>query len=273
MNKNYKSGITAHMVVKNDDRWVWYAIMSVLPYVDRFLITDTGSSDRTVEIIKKISHPNLEFNQIQVSHPKEVVEVRRQHLRQSKTPWIWMVDADEIYSQKLIKEIKDAIVKKPSREGIVVRRYDLLGDIYHYQPDEKVGGYQLFDQTAHYSPRLIRTSIPGLKLVGEYPNEGFVVSDGSRLIDHDQTNFYLTKNRYLHTTYLTRSSLGSNLHGTFHRMKYKVEWGRSLPPPEIPEVFNLKAPSPVLPPTSRGLLYETSAALITPMKLIKRRFS
>jgi len=39
--------ITAQMVVKNEENFVWFAIKSVLPYVKKFLITDTGSTDNT----------------------------------------------------------------------------------------------------------------------------------------------------------------------------------------------------------------------------------
>jgi glycosyltransferase involved in cell wall biosynthesis len=53
------SGITVHMVVKNEDQWIWYSIQSVLQYVDKILITDTGSTDHTVEIIKSIKSPKL----------------------------------------------------------------------------------------------------------------------------------------------------------------------------------------------------------------------
>ena len=49
-----KIRITAHMMVKNEARFVWYSIMSVLDYVDRIRIWDTGSNDGTVEIIESL---------------------------------------------------------------------------------------------------------------------------------------------------------------------------------------------------------------------------
>ena len=36
--RNYT--ITGHMVIKNEDRWVWFAIMSVIEYLDRLIIFD-----------------------------------------------------------------------------------------------------------------------------------------------------------------------------------------------------------------------------------------
>ena len=46
--------ITAHMVVKNEDRFVWYAISSILKCADTFLIADTGSEDDTIKIIEEM---------------------------------------------------------------------------------------------------------------------------------------------------------------------------------------------------------------------------
>ena len=49
-----KQFIWANCLIKNEERWVWYALQSVLPYVDKILVWDTGSTDNTVEIIKTI---------------------------------------------------------------------------------------------------------------------------------------------------------------------------------------------------------------------------
>ena len=46
--------VWAHTLVKNEERYIWYAVMSVIDWVDKILIWDTGSTDKTVEIIKEI---------------------------------------------------------------------------------------------------------------------------------------------------------------------------------------------------------------------------
>ena len=50
----FKKTLTAHMMLCNEERWCWYAIMSVIDHVDHMIIFDTGSTDRTVEIVKGI---------------------------------------------------------------------------------------------------------------------------------------------------------------------------------------------------------------------------
>lgn len=252
--------ITAHMVVKNEDQWVEYAIRSVLPFVDSFLITDTGSTDHTVSKISSIRDSKIKFSHVDTTN---IVAIRNQQLSQTHTDWLWMVDGDEIYPQKTTQEILDAL--NANLAGVIVRRFDCLGDVYHYQPNEQVGAYHLAGKTGHYNLRLINCTTPGLHLKGDYPLEGFYDGNNQAVVDYKPSCFYVTANRYLHTTYLVRSSQGGNLANTKHRHKYKIEWGKPLPQAELPEVL-----AKALPP-KRSLGYIMKAALITPIKLLKRR--
>jgi hypothetical protein len=263
-----KPSITAHMMVKNDDQWVWYAIQSVLPYVDQFLITDTGSTDKTIEYINTIASPKITFTQTGTHTPSEVLAVRQQQLQATKTDWLWMVDGDEFFPPKTCQEIVDSL--SPQLVGIVVRRYDCLGDVFHYQPNEQVGGYHMFGQTAHFSLRLVNCHLQGLTLQGEYPNEGFYDQSGEPILTQPKDKFYITSNRFLHMTYLTRSSIGSNLKDTLHRQKYKVEWGKSTPLEYTAPLLQLHPPDSSLIPQKRNLAYTMKAAILTPIKQLKR---
>lgn len=260
------------MIVKNEDRFVWFAIQSLLPFVDQFLIYDTGSSDATQNVIRQIVHKKIYYKQYALSNPAELTNVRFKQLKQTQTDWLWMIDGDEIYPQKTVDEVKHILVSQPELEGIILRRYDLLGDIYHYQPNPKVGGYQLWDQLGHFNLRLINCHIPGLHLSGDYPNEGFVDSFNQPIISHSKNHFAFTTNHYWHATYLQRSSLGGNLSNTLHRQKFKIEWGKTLSRASIPQVFFDKNRPDFIPdPTiHRSHWYNLKAAAITPFKMIKR---
>lgn len=254
------TGITAHMIVKNEDQWVSFAIQSVLPYVDHFLVTDTGSTDQTVKIIQSISSTKIHFNQIKINSRTDVTKIRDQQIRSTKTPWIWIVDGDEIYPDDLAKEIISVTHKNKSKV-IVVRRYDLLGDVYHKQ-NESVGSYQMFGHTGHLLIRLINLALlPGLHVKGEYPLESYYDGKGVCINDLSSTSAYITTRSLYHAMYLKRSSLGGNL-PMFNRSKYRIEKGieiKGLPP----KIFS------GMP--KRSLLYELIATLITPIKNLKRQ--
>jgi glycosyltransferase involved in cell wall biosynthesis len=211
----------------------------------------------------------MELSQSIVNTPSELTAVRQSQLDKSKTDWIWIVDGDEIYPTGLAEEVLAAI--KRGYEGVVVRRYDLLGDIYHRQ-DERVGEYRLFGHRGHLVTRLLnRSLIKGLHYQGDYPLEGFVDSASQSTRERDSTKWYITKNRLYHAMYLIRSSSGGNLSSVLHRHKYKLERGIPITG-RYPDVFDLPRPAVVPDPRHRRpLSYELVAAIVTPVKQLKRR--
>ena len=96
-----KKTITAHTLVKNEARYVWFAVMSVIQHVDQVLLWDTGSTDETLEIINEI-RKSPEGKKVCIKKVKEVTaetfpQVRQCMLDETKTDWILMVDGDEVW--------------------------------------------------------------------------------------------------------------------------------------------------------------------------------
>ncbi|OGG16295.1 hypothetical protein A3D77_02445 [Candidatus Gottesmanbacteria bacterium RIFCSPHIGHO2_02_FULL_39_11] len=265
--------LTVHMMVKNEDRFIWYSISSVLPYADRIFIADTGSTDNTIKIIKSFNSKKIEFYEREVRDVIDIARIREEQVDKTTTDWFWVVDGDEIYPSFLCEEIKNVITTKgETLEGIVVGRYDLLGDIYHFQnPD--VGPYHLFGKKGHIVVRLInKKNINGIRVSGSYPYEGYYDKSGREIIHHSPHLFYFTTGKLWHAMYLKRSSSGANIQTTFHRNKYKIEWGRSFPDTvKIPDIFNQKHPTFVSDVhTKRSTVYTIESAILTPVKMVKR---
>ncbi|MBU0569765.1 glycosyltransferase, partial [Patescibacteria group bacterium] len=98
--------IWANILVQNEERYVWYAIMSVVNHVDKVLVWDTGSTDRTVEIIKEIKKRNpkkIDFKQVVQKDIVHYTELRQQMLEATKANWIILVDGDEIWWDESMK--------------------------------------------------------------------------------------------------------------------------------------------------------------------------
>lgn len=261
------------MVVKNEDIFIWHSITSVLPFIDKLLITDTGSTDETLKIISSIKSEKIEIDQIKSNNKIDIGLIRQQQLSKTQTDWIWILDGDEIYPGSLGKEITRIIQSKGSDlEGVVVGRYDLLGDVYHYQSDE-AGFYDLFGKKGHFALRLInKKNISGLHTEGNYPNEGYYDKDGIELINHNRDKYIFTNDKLWHAMYLQRSTSGKNLSDTLHRNKYKIETGLHITDSSrLPEVFLEFNPNSTKDITqNRGIFYEMIAKIITPFKKIKR---
>src|SRR5260221_3523854 len=128
--------ISAHVLVKNEENFVWYSVMSVINYVDEILIWDTGSTDNTKEIIKEIivKYPNkINYKDVGEGNEKKYSEVRQQMLDESKYDWIFILDGDEIWWDNSIEKVVDEMQKNGERlESIVVPTINVVRDIYHY---------------------------------------------------------------------------------------------------------------------------------------------
>lgn len=266
--------LTAHMVVRNEDRFIWYAINSILPYVEKIIITDTGSTDMTMKIIKSIKSDKITLKSVKIKSVEEISAIRNDQISITATNWFWIVDGDEIYTNKLCEEVIMMLKTTGNKyEGIVIGRYDLIGDIYHYQT-ESVGAYDLFERKGHIVLRLInKAKIPGLHVQGVYPYEGYYDEDGIEIIHHNKLRFRITQGKMFHAMYLPRSTRGAVLFDTYHRNKWKIEKGipkwESIP---IPEVFYKTHPffgKVIL--KKRSVIYELLASLFTPVKLLKRK--
>lgn len=263
-----KQSITAHIVVKNEDQWLYYALKSILPHADQILLCDTGSSDHTLDIIRSFSSPKIKFSQTNISSPDELTTLRNEQIKLTNTPWLWVVDGDEIYPEDTIAEIKSYLTD--DCHGIAVRRYDLLGDVYHRQV-ETVGEYQLLGQKGHLVTRLINLrAFPGLHVARPYPLEAYLDNKNRVIHSYDISKWKVTHSYLYHAMYLKRSSLGSRL-PMFNRSKYKIETGIPVTSP-LPSVFSLSRPSYVSDPLARrSLTYELLAHMVTPIKKLKRK--
>ena len=165
--------ITIHCIIKNEDRWIWYALQSVLPYVEKILIYDTGSTDNTLPIIKSIAFPKIVLEEKGVVDRRGLVALRQEQLERTQTPWFMLLDGDEIWPQESIKKLLSAAQNASKKTlALFTRTRNCVGDIYHYLPDSK-GHYQIKNITGHLNIRLIR-NIPRLKVIGEYPLESYM---------------------------------------------------------------------------------------------------
>lgn len=264
--------ITGHMLVQNEDRFIWYAITSVLPFLDVLLITDNGSTDHTVDIINSIASPKIKLTQLQRTDRVGLVERRRQQLRETSTDFFLLIDGDEIWPRANLQQLISTAAATPQSVGFVCRTRNCIGDIFHYQP-ESAGRYHFLNRTGHLTIRLIRHH-PELSLAGEYPLEGYQYQQ-TPLDRLSEPQLTFVDTWYLHTTHLSRSTSTSANASVIDRLaKYKLEIGVPLPPSDLPEVFSLTRPSIV--PNPFALKYtpmqKMIAHVVTPLRQLRRQF-
>lgn len=297
--------ITAHCLVKNEARFVWYAVMSVIRYVERVRIWDTGSTDGTLEIIEEIAK-TPEAREKEIFEIKKLdlkkfdeTEIRKQMLVEDKKPlsekrkeglafslvrqkmleattadWFIVVDADEIWWDGSIKKVVETIKEAGDKiESIVVPTINLVGDLFHYQEPE-AGRYHLAGKVGHYSLRAVSRKIPGLCSRGGHGVWGWADGEGKMIQARDPAKILFLEAPYLHATHLQRSVEKKLDNSVLKRAKkFKYELGIPFPGDfYYPEVFFRSRPK-IVPSPWRipDLGYKFRAFFETPLRKLNRR--
>lgn len=255
--------IVGHCLIQNEERFIWYAINSVIDFLDEIYVWDTGSTDKTCEIVRSIENTKLHFEEKGKQTPEGFAELRNEMIKKTNSDWIFILDGDEIWHKDTIKEIVDTIYKYKDTIDLIVSPVKMLvGDIYHYQ-DEKAGRYKIKGKKGHFNIRAIR-NFEGLNIEGIYSNEAYIDKNGTKVQDFPENRMVFAKNYYLHASHLKRS--------TKDNKKFKYDLGiRFSLDYYFPEVFFqrdfLKNDSIFLP---MNFKYKIVSLVLMPFKKLKR---
>lgn len=267
--------IWGNTIVKNEDRFLWFGVMSVIKYLDKILIWDSGSTDQTIEVIKELQKKfpkKIIFKEIGEVDKEGITEARQKMLEETKSDWVFLLDGDEVWWENSIKRVREVIDQKGDNLDFLVNpTYNLVGDIYHYQ-EERAGQYEIKGRKGHLNIRAVNRKIPGLHFALPYGQEGLF--DSEKPIQEREKVLFLDDAPYLHFTHLSRSSKKESEKNTIDRSKKrKYEIGISFPNNfKFPEALYSDKPSMVLSPWDKSSLsYKVKATLQTPFKKIKRR--
>lgn len=266
--------ITAHTLIKNEENFIWYSVMSVIDYIDELLIWDTGSDDKTKEIVKEIikKFPDkINYDEFKDIDEHEYSNLRQAMLDKTNTDWIMILDGDEIWWEDSIKNTVNFINNKGKNyEAIIVPTTNLVGDIFHYQ-ESNAGQYIFGNKKGHYALRFINKNIPGLHIGDIYGKEGFFDNENKPIQNRDPNKIAFLDNPYLHATHLARSKNDSNVMQRNRKLKHEL--GIRFPNDfYYPESFFIEKPQ-IVPNIWKktDLNFKIKAPLETPLKKIKRR--
>lgn len=257
--------VTAHMIVKNEEQWIWYAINSVLPFVERIIIYDTGSVDKTVEHIAIINSPKICLVKKGIVDAKELVNLRNLQIKETETPWFMLLDGDEVWTEASLQSVFTALTSLDNQViGVFTRVKIPVGDLFHLQ-EERAGRYSLGGRVGHYNMRFYRKK-KNFHWMGTYPLEAYVDEYG-KAINDQKDKIYFADAFYWHLTHLLRSSKDD------HR-KFKREVGTPTSKRELPQVFFQERPASIPSPwVDFSPLDFALAKVLTPLRKLKRRLA
>ena len=269
--------IWAHSLVKNEERYLWYAIESVINHVEKVMLWDTGSTDKTREIARELvkKYPDkISFKEVGEVSPEKFTEIRRQMLTESKADWLLLVDGDEVWWEDSIRELTGFINEHGvNYESIISPNFNIIGDIYHYQ-EESAGRYQIDERRGHINIRATSLKIPELHFDKPHGSLGLFDGDGKLIQERDRKKRIFINAPYVHFTNMIRSSgREKDLLVPKRKIKLKYEIGNSFSKDfYYPEVFFEDHPSVIESPWVRmNEAFKFRACLETPLRKIKRR--
>lgn len=217
-----KKTITAHVLIKNEDRFIWYAIMSVINYVDKMIIFDTGSTDNTVAIVQNIISSSEEykkkiiFKELGEATRQQIGQYRQKMIEMTDTDYFFILDGDEIWWNSSIEELV-SIAQEENVDLVATHYINVARDIRHYRnPGRDV--FPFLDKDEAATIRLYSMKIPGIHCGGIYGVEGFFDEDNNEV----QCGIYNIKwqeQKYFHTSYIRRSSNQMADMNVFSRVK------------------------------------------------------
>ncbi len=258
--------LTVHTLVLNEENFLWYSVASVVSYVDKVFLWDTGSTDSTLQIIKELIKrwpEKIEFREIGKVNASTLVSARQKMLEETDSDWIMLLDGDEVWWEESIKKVVSKVPKLSNDVvSIAVPFYNCVGDIFHYQ-QSAAGRYNIAGKTGHRTLRFIR-KVEGMKVLGTYPHEFYTTDNKLPIQESSKVEFIDVP--YLHLTHLTRSSKGG-------KRKEKSEIGIPFSLDfYYPEVLFRPKPGIISSPwrKTEGLSL-AKALLATPLRRIKRR--
>lgn len=269
--------IWGHTLFRNEERWLWYSVTSVINHLDKLLLWDTGSTDNSFKIAQDLvkKYPGkIELKEFGKVTPQTFQIVRQEMLDATHADWFVVIDADEIWSNQSISSVvKEITLRGNVIESIVVPTVNLIGDVFHYQP-QSAGRYMFNGRIGHYNLRAINNRIPGLHSQNPHGTWGWADSEGRMIQDRGSGKVSFIDAPYLHVTFLPR---GEKRRDDFlvpkRAKKLKYEIGESMPLDYFyPEVFFIPRPKNIpspWQPMSRG--YKLRALIETLLKRLKRR--
>jgi len=266
--------IWAHVLIKNEENFIWYSIMSVIDYVDKVLIYDTGSTDKTLKIINKINNSKITLKEINSSKFEED-KIRQQMLDETDSDWFIVLDGDEIWWQKSIQALLAEINKNKNIDSIVVPTVNVVGDMFHVQ-EKNAGKYHLAGRIGHLNLRAINRKMEGLHGEGKHGVFRWADSMDVSIENRNENRIKYLDAPYLHVTHLKRTTDVIDNDIVYKRtFKLKYEIGKRLPLDYYyPEVFFKDRPKIVLTPWKvRSNKYLSLALFQRPFKLLKRKFN
>lgn len=194
------------MIVKNEERLIQRALRSVRE-ADEIVIVDTGSTDKTEEIVQSLNWPNITWLANAYAWNDDFAEARNFAMNQAQNDWCLFLDADDRMVEDAIFEIKEAILANPEANALNVKisHENVTGFHYVYPKVLRKSSGNRFVGRAHEAPALSSSNVVASEMIlGRSENHGRDPERALRILQlmwqedskNSRTLYYLAREYY-----------------------------------------------------------------------------
>ncbi len=115
------------VITKNEERLIKTCLESV-KWADEIVVADNGSTDKTLEIVKKYTDKIIRFD------GQDFAALRNKAMEKTSGDWVFFVDADERVLDSLKQEILHTIEQTDLSAFAVNRQNIIFGQLVNYGP-------------------------------------------------------------------------------------------------------------------------------------------
>lgn len=197
------------MLVRNEDIYVDCAVRNIIGFCDKIIITDHQSKDKTFEICSQLASKFSKIDLRRISHLSESSEAIAPYY--GTNTWIFAVDGDEIFDPVGLSEMRARLLNNEfSKDWNIFA--NTLNCIKLDMKAQKAWGYLAPPSRA--GARLFNFSMitdwkgsTGERLHGEDIQFKPGYNSNLRRYLHQELDWEHSYFRYVHASFLTRSSL------------------------------------------------------------------
>lgn len=103
--------LSACLIIKNEELVIERCLKSIIPICDEIIVVDTGSNDKTIEIVNNLIKDNKNIKLFHFEWIDDFSAARNFSFKKATSDYLMWVDADEVFTDtlnKTILKLKDA---------------------------------------------------------------------------------------------------------------------------------------------------------------------
>jgi len=130
--------LTAVVLTKDEEKNIENCLNSLV-FCDEIIVVDDYSTDKTIEIVHKVLKVNKVYKVIQKKLNNDFAGQRNFGLSKSRNDWVLFVDADEVVSEELKKEIIGLDSRLRGNDKNICNSYYIRRRDYFWNQELKYG--------------------------------------------------------------------------------------------------------------------------------------